>query len=221
MQKLLSEDVVSQVNQVFEDLEGNVEVLFFQKIDGCSYCDTTRQLLEEVSGISEKLSLTVYDLDENKDVAEKYNVDKAPGIVLLKKEDNESVDYGVRFSGAPTGHEFTTLIYDLINVSKGKTELSDDTKDYLKNLTEPVHMMVFVTPTCPYCPQAVILAHQMAMESDLVTAEMIEATEFPELSNQFQVSGVPQTTINAGAGTVVGAAPENQMVAEIQQALAM
>ena len=65
-----------------------------------------------------------------------------------------------------------------------------------------------------------MLAHQMALESPMVEAEMVEATEFPELSNRFHVSGVPQTTINAGAGTVVGAVPEDQLLKEIQRAVA-
>jgi hypothetical protein len=64
-----------------------------------------------------------------------------------------------------------------------------------------------------------VLAHQMAMESLMVEAEMVEAMEFPELSKRFRVSGVPQTTINAGAGTVVGAVPEDHLVKEIQRAI--
>jgi len=65
-----------------------------------------------------------------------------------------------------------------------------------------------------------VLAHQMALESPMIEAEMVEATEFPELSKRFHVSGVPQTTINAGAGTVVGAVPEDQLLKEIQRAVA-
>jgi hypothetical protein len=65
----------------------------------------------------------------------------------------------------------------------------------------------------------VVLAHRMAIESPLVDAEMIEAMEFPELSDRFNVGGVPQTTINAGAGTMVGAAPEEYLVAEIMKTL--
>ena len=65
-----------------------------------------------------------------------------------------------------------------------------------------------------------MLAHQMALESPMIEAEMVEAMEFPELSNHFHVSGVPQTTINAGAGTVVGAVPEDQLLKEIQRAVA-
>ena len=64
-----------------------------------------------------------------------------------------------------------------------------------------------------------MLAHQMAMESPMVEAEAVEATEFPELARRFGVSGVPQTTINLGAGTVVGAVPEQDLVNEIQKAL--
>jgi thiol-disulfide isomerase/thioredoxin len=99
--------------------------------------------------------------------------------------------------------------------------LSPQTREFLQKLDKPVHFQVFVTPTCPYCPQAVILAHRMAMENPgMIRAEGVEATEFPELANQFGVSGVPQTTINAGASTVIGAVPENQLLSEIMHALA-
>ena len=64
-----------------------------------------------------------------------------------------------------------------------------------------------------------VLAHRMALESPLVQAEMVEAIEFPELSDRYHVSGVPQTTINDGAGTMVGAAPEENLLAEIRNAI--
>ena len=64
-----------------------------------------------------------------------------------------------------------------------------------------------------------MLAHQMALESPWIQAETIEATEFPELSNRHAVSGVPQTTINDGAGMVVGAVPEDHLLAEILRSL--
>jgi hypothetical protein len=60
-----------------------------------------------------------------------------------------------------------------------------------------------------------VLAHQMALESLLVQAEGVDASEFPELANRFNVMGVPQTTINEGAGSVVGAVPEDRLLAEI------
>jgi hypothetical protein len=64
----------------------------------------------------------------------------------------------------------------------------------------------------------VLLAHQIAMENPrMVRAEGVEATEFPELANQFGVMGVPQTVINAGAGMIVGAVPEQNLLAELMR----
>ena len=65
-----------------------------------------------------------------------------------------------------------------------------------------------------------LLAHQMAMENPrLIRAEGLDAPEFPELSQEFYVSGVPQTVINSGAKMVVGAVPEIALVNQITLAL--
>ena len=215
MEALLNDEIKGQVREAFANLEKTVEVLFFGEQEGCEYCDQTLQLVEEVSALSEQVSLSKYDINEDAEIAKAYNVDKTPGLVIASLEDENLVDYGVRFAGVPAGHEFSSLIQDIILVSGRDSRLSQGTRDMLANLDKPVSLQVFVTPTCPYCPQAVILAHQMAMESPLVQAEMVEATEFPELSNKHGVRGVPQTTINDGAGNVVGAVPEQQLFAEI------
>jgi alkyl hydroperoxide reductase subunit AhpF len=105
-------------------------------------------------------------------------------------------------------------------VSRRDSGLDAKTREFLKNLDKPLHLQVFVTPTCRYCPRAVLLAHQMAMENpSMIRAEGVEATEFPELANRFNVRGVPLTVINAGAGSVVGVVPEQNLMAEIMRAL--
>ena len=142
-------------------------------------------------------------------------------MIHTRVNNGEIVDYGIRLSGIPAGHEFTTLINDLVMVSKQDSGLSPAVRERLSKLENPVNLQVFVTPTCPYCPQAVILAHQMAMESKFVTGEMVEAMEFVDLSNQFNVSGVPHTIINSGSGEVVGAVPESSLINEIEKALAV
>ncbi len=53
----------------------------------------------------------------------------------------------------------------------------------------------------------------------MIHAEALDAMEFSELSQRFNVQGVPQTVINSGGGVVVGAYPEAQMLAEIKRAL--
>ena len=79
-------------------------------------------------------------------------------------------------------------------------------------------MQVFITPTCPYCPGAVRFAHMAAFVSDQVTGDMVEATEFPELSGKYGVYGVPKTVVNE-VESVEGAVPEAQFVATILQAV--
>ena len=64
-----------------------------------------------------------------------------------------------------------------------------------------------------------MLAHQMAMENPHITAEMIEANEFIDLALRYNVSGVPQTMINDGAGVVLGVVPQEYLLKEIQRAL--
>jgi len=216
--KLLNDDVIGQVQQIFSDLKEPVEMLFFSQQANCEYCDDTLQLIDEIASLSDKIGLSVYDIDADEAIAKQYKVDKAPGIVLAGRDGDQILDYGVRYAGIPSGHEFSSLIHDLVLVSGRDSGLSEETRQFLSQLDQPVLLQVFVTPTCPYCPRAVVLAHQMALESPMVEAEMVEAMEFPDLSNRFAVSGVPQTTINSGAGTVVGAVPEDYLVAEIQQA---
>jgi glutaredoxin-like protein len=124
-------------------------------------------------------------------------------------------DFGIRFSGSPAGYEFATLIED-IRMARGQETLglSPGTVQTLAHLTGPLHLQVFVTPTCPYCPRAVVLAHRLAIASDRVTAEAIDATEFPELADRYHVQGVPRTVVN-DAVHIEGAVPESLLMAEL------
>jgi glutaredoxin-like protein len=220
MEKVLSEQIVGQIHRAFEELQEPVQVLFFGSKDHCEYCEETRQLLEEVAALNEKLELAVYDVEEHMDMASRFNVTATPGIVIAARENAEVRNLGVQFTGIPSGHEFSTLINDIVIVSKRDSGLNEKTRQFLKNLDKPLLMQVFVTPSCPYCPRAVLLAHQMAMENpQMIRAEGVDAMEFPELADRFNVRGVPQTVINSGAGIVVGAVPEQNLLAEITKAL--
>jgi glutaredoxin-like protein len=220
MEKILDETTIGQIRQTFAQMKEPVRILFFGSHDNCDLCADTQRLLEEVTALDEKLDLHVYDLQEDAAVAEKFNVDKAPGIVIAAQHDNQITDLGIQYSGIPSGHEFSTLINDILLVSNRDSGLSPKTREYLRNLDKPLLLQIFVTPSCPYCPRAVLLAHQMAMENPkMIHAEGVEATEFPELAQKFFVSGVPQTVINSGAGTVVGAVPEQKLLAEIMRAV--
>ena len=220
MEKLINDSVAEQVKQAFAGLSNPVQILYFGSDDNCETCTETRQLLGEIAELDKRVYLSTHDLKTDTALAKKYNVDKAPALVIAGKSGDDILETGIQFSGIPAGYEFSTLINDILLASKLDSGLSDDTRAFLKALTTPLLLQVFVTPTCPYCPQAVLLAHKMAMENPaMIRAEAVEATEFPELANQFRVQGVPQTVINSGKGTAVGAYPEARMLAEIKNAL--
>ena len=104
----------------------------------------------------------------------------------------------------------------------GKTTGSDldpELVDEIKAIDKPLHLQVFVTPTCPYCPTAVLSAFKFAMLNENVTADMVEATEFQELSMKYQVQGVPKTVIN-DSWDVVGGVPPQTLMSKVREALA-
>ena len=131
MEKMLNEQVEEQVREVFAELKNPVKVLFFDSgQDDCEYCEPTRQLLSEVVELSESLSLSVYDINDSKALAEKYHVDKTPATVIAGWDGEEILNYGVRLLGIPAGHEFTSLIRNIIMVSNRDSGLSPETREF-------------------------------------------------------------------------------------------
>jgi glutaredoxin-like protein len=213
---LLKDEDRAHLIEHFKSLEIPVKMVVFTQQMECQYCKETRMIAEEIADLSDKISLEVYEKD--KEIVETYNIDKIPATVIMRDGDNPK-DYGIRYFGIPSGYEFSSLIEDIIMISGGESGLSQSTKEYLSNLKDPVHLQVFVTPTWPYCPQAVRLAHQLAFESDQVKADMVEAIEFPHLSMKYQVQGVPRTVINETVHQE-GAAPEAMLMAKLKEAIA-
>jgi len=147
-ERLLNDQLVGQLKELFTDLVNPVHVLYFGSSADCEYCPETEQLLREVVEVSDLLSIEVRDLEKDAEMAETYRVDKAPGFVLLGKGQQSAFeDYGVRFSGIPSGHEFSSLINDLVLVSRRDSGLNEHTREFLAKLDKPVHLQVFVTPT--------------------------------------------------------------------------
>ncbi|MGE3272992.1 MAG: thioredoxin family protein [Chloroflexota bacterium] len=127
-------------------------------------------------------------------------------------------DANIRFLGLPGGYEFSTLIADIVDVSRSRSDLSAATVEAIRAIDEAVHIQVFVTPGCPYCPRVARMAHQMAMQNPLVLADVIEANEFQSLSEQYRVQSVPKTVINNRI-EFTGSLPEAKVVEAVQQAV--
>ena len=210
---LLNPSLRTQVRALLVDLPHPVTLVVFVTA-ACETCRETRELVEELTSISENhVRIEVHDLDAQPPEAALYRINRAPAIVVLGDETGRR-DFGIRFYGAPSGYEFATLIEDIRMASRAATDLSPATVDALQHLSGPLHVQVFVTPTCPYCPRAVLLAHKMAVASNWVTADAIDATEFPDLADRYHVHGVPRTVVNDTVH-VEGAVPEAALMAEL------
>ncbi len=211
---LLSTEIHEKIKPQLVGLSSNVKlVLFTQEIE-CQFCRETRLLTEEIVGLSEnKLLLETYNFVLDKQKVEEYKIDKIPAIAIVGIK-----DYGVRFYGIPGGFEFLSFLESIKLVSANNSGLSVTNRDKLKSITEPMKLKVFVTLTRPYCPAAVHTAHQIAIENDYITAEMIESAEFPQLVQKYNVFGVPKTVINDKI-EFEGALPENDFVDKVLEAV--
>jgi len=196
-----------------EGLKDPVRVVLFTQEIECEFCREARELVLEVASLApDKIKVEIYDFVKDADRAKEFNVDKVPAIAIVGKK-----DHGVRYYGIPYGYEFNPFIDNIVNVSKGTTNLTEDTKKKLQSIEKPVHIQVFVTLTCPYCPVAAGLAHKFALESDNVRADVIDVSEFPHMGQKYSVMGVPKIVINERM-ELVGAVPESQFVAHVVQA---
>lgn len=204
---------VQELQKRFAGLDKPVKLIYFTQELECQFCRETRLLLEEVTALSDKLSLETYNFQLDKDKAENLGIDKIPATVIMAEE-----DVGIRFYGIPSGYEFASLLESIELVSSGKTPLSKDTQAKLAKIDRDVHIQVFVTPTCPYCPPAVVMAHNLAFLSKHIKADMVEATEFPHLSYKYGVMGVPRVVINETT-FFEGALPESQFVTKVLEAV--
>ncbi len=210
---IVGEDA-QKVKEILSKLPRKVKIIYFTQELECQYCRETHQLMKELHELSEgNIHLEVYNFINDREQVEKYKVDKIPAIAIT----TDNKDYGIRFYGIPSGYEFSTVLEDLQEVAKGEPSVSEETKKKLEKITQPLRLQVFVTPTCPYCPSAVLMAHKLAMLNKNITADMIEATEFPHLSMRYHVQGVPFTVIGED-NAIEGALPEPNFVQKILDA---
>jgi glutaredoxin-like protein len=211
----LDEKIKSDLKNQLSVLSKEVKIVLFTQELECQFCRETKQILIELSEVSDKLKFEIKNFITDKADAEKYGVDKIPAVVLF---DENGRDYGIKFYGIPSGYEFASLLEDIKMLGTGKSGLSAELENELKNINTNVHMQVFVTPTCPYCPQAVVTAHKFSYVNEKIKGDMVEATEFPHLSQKYNVRGVPRTIINEST-FIEGAAPEQMVLQKVKEAL--
>jgi glutaredoxin-like protein len=190
--------------------------LFLPGRQPCQYCKPARQMLEEVAALSDLISLRQHTIDDDREAFTRHGVDKIPAVVFLAGDADARSGRWLKYYGFPGGHEFMTLVETIVDLSRGERLLTDGVRKRLRKLKKDVLIQVFVTPSCPYCPQMARLAYHMALESPHITAEVIEAQEFPELSQRFKIRAVPTTVID-GKTMIPGAVPDTVLIDIIER----
>jgi glutaredoxin-like protein len=216
----LDEKVKEDVKNMFKDLKAPVKLIVFTRDDTitvpgkeCETCQDNETLIKEVADLSDKISVEVYDFLKDQDQVKNYNIDRIP--VTLVQADK---DVGIRLYGVPAGHEFATLLNAIQIVSKSSSELSEETIEKVKAISKPVHIQVFVTLSCPYCTPAASMAHNLALANDNIKADMINAQEFPELAQRYNVFSVPKIVINETV-QFEGALDENALLGKVLESI--
>jgi glutaredoxin-like protein len=190
--KMFDAELEKQLKDIFNDLAGDVTIALFTEGD-CYSCTETRSYMQEVADLNDKIKYVEYDLKKDAQKAADYNVELVPSIVLL---DGKGDYKRIKFNGIPAGHEINSLIPALMEVSGAESEMPKELTDRIEAINKPIDIKVFVTLSCPHCPGAVQKAHKLALMNPNIRAEMIEAQTFAELSDKYNVSGVPKIVIN-------------------------
>ncbi|MCS7069405.1 MAG: thioredoxin family protein [Meiothermus sp.] len=211
----LNEKIQGQVREMLAPIQNPVELVVFTtsgiELPGqeVGLQDETLGLLKEVVALNPNLSLEQRSLHSDPE-AQALGLSHAPTILLREKGSNRS---NIRFLGLPAGYEFSTLIEALLMLGTGQSKLGEQSQADLQKVTAPVRMQAFVTPTCPYCPQAVLATFKMAFHNPNVIAEGVEANEFPTLSRRYNISGVPDTIVSGNTQQrILGGQPDRVFV---------
>jgi thioredoxin reductase (NADPH) len=213
MPDLMDEKTRKELKRVLGKLPERVDVLYFTQENACPACRDQRRVLEEISTHTDKIRLKVFDFVRDSDQVTRYRIDKIPATAIIGKK-----DYGIRFYGLTSGYEFQSLIEAIIMVATGKSGISPEFEETIRQIDSAVHIEVMTTLTCPYCPRAVHAAMQLAMVNDSIRADMVESAEFPQLVQRYDVTGTPKTMINE-THSFVGALPVDRVYLEVLKAV--
>lgn len=201
-------DIKEKLREEFKILKRRIAIyVFTREGENEQFNLFSIKLVQELSQLSDKIEVKFYKISEPE--SEKYNIKRSPTILI------DPENFNIRYTGAPAGEEGRSFIESILMASLGFSVLAKQSKEQLAKLKEKRHIMVFVSPTCPYCPQQVIYAVAAAIErKDLVSAEIIEIFENEDLAREYNVLSVPQTAIN-GKIISIGLESEEAFIEEV------
>jgi alkyl hydroperoxide reductase subunit AhpF len=137
-----------KLRESFAEMTSTVRVLFFTQTLGCETCVHTRQILDELPALSDKIAIDEINFVLEKEKAAQYGVDRVPALALLAENGSgEAHDSRIRFLGAPSGYEFISLVQALLLVGGRASTITDENRRKLAAVDTPMTVQVFTTPT--------------------------------------------------------------------------
>jgi thioredoxin reductase (NADPH) len=188
--EMASQAYLQQLKATFEQLPNGIPLyLFTAKGHDDVFTQANREVIRAFRQLSDKITLREYGLDH--ELAQQWNISHSPTLVIAPEK------YGIHWLGAPMGEEARTFLEILILVGLGKSQLSEQALKVMKRIDSNRHVRIFVSPTCPYCPQQAINAVKAAIEMpDKISVEIIDIQSEPELADQYSAQSVPQAYAN-------------------------
>ena len=178
----------------------------------CPSCGPVQQLLEEIVGLSSRLTLETVDYYTNQVDARASGITRIPGITVGRHGDSR-----IRYFGMPADRQLPVFVYALIRAAERSSLLKLETRRRIRRLREDVNIQMFVTPDSEHCQDTALSAIAMAAESSKVTADVIDVGTFPNLIDLHNIRGVPVTVIN-GRVSFTGAMNEQLLLKQVLRA---
>jgi alkyl hydroperoxide reductase subunit AhpF len=144
---LLSPGDQQRLRDLFAEMTRKVRLLFFMQTLDCETCPMTRQILDELPPLSEKITIEEINFVLDGDRAKSYNIDRTPAIVISYEDEGIIKDSRIRFLGAPSGYEFLTLVQAVSLAGGRQSNLSEESRKRIALVDKPITMQVFTTPT--------------------------------------------------------------------------
>ncbi|MBQ9720818.1 MAG: FAD-dependent oxidoreductase [Oscillospiraceae bacterium] len=182
---LFPPEVIAQLTTVFERMQKPLILKLY--LDGRPLSDELRAYMEELSKHTDKLAVTTANEAETNASAD------LPFVRVLR---GDGTDSGLAFHGVPGGHEFTSFILGLYNVSGPGQPLDDALAERVRSISEPMNLQILVSLTCTMCPELVTAAQKLAAINELVRAEVYDVNHYPVLRERYKVMSVPCMVIN-------------------------
>ena len=189
---LLNDTLRKQLKDIFGKIEKDVTLV--------TIVDETipkslefRDLILDISELSNKINVEIYNRSENLEIENKISCDKLPIVALL---DSKKEYTGIKFHGVPGGHELNSFILAIYNAAGPGQAIDDTLKQSIKEIHDKVNIKVAVSLSCHLCPDVVVAAQRIALENPLIEAEMINISEFPDLKSKHSIMSVPCIIVN-------------------------